>query len=82
MNSQIFKLDWKDIGKGVLIAFLTVVLGGVYTSLQAGAFPTLAQLGSLAMAGLAAGLSYLLKNFFTNSDNQLAKPESPAPPAK
>ena len=62
-----------DIGKGFLIAFLTVFLLGVVNILQTGVFPALAELGTLAIAGLAAGLSYVLKNFFTNSENKLAK---------
>lgn len=73
--SDFGKLNWADIGKGFLLAASTVVLGGVYTSLQAGAFPDLATLKGLGIAGLAAGLSYLLKNIFTNSNNELGKSE-------
>lgn len=68
-------INWLDLGKGVLIAFGTVFLLGLYQILNAGKFPTLAELGSLALAGLAAALSYILKNFFTNSKNKLAEKE-------
>ena len=64
-----------DIGKGFLIAFLTVFLLGITNILQTGVFPALAELGTLAIAGLAAGLSYVLKNFFTNSKNKLTEKE-------
>ena len=75
MGSGFLNLNWADLGKGILVAFLTVVVGGVGTALNAGALPDLATLGSLCLAGLAAAVAYLLKNLFTNSQNQLAKPE-------
>jgi Flp pilus assembly pilin Flp len=73
--SNLFSLNWKDVGKGFLVAVLTVVITGLGTSLQSGKLPTLAELGALALAGLGAGLAYLLKNFFTNSNNELGKTE-------
>jgi predicted exporter len=73
--SDLFKLNWADLGKAVLLAFITTFLGGVYAIIQTGAFPTLAELGAAAMAGLGAALAYLVKNFFTNSQNKLAAPE-------
>lgn len=69
------KLNLKDLGRGLLIAFGTVVLAGVVNALNEGRFPTLAELGALALAGLAAAATYLLKNLFTNSDNELGKSE-------
>ena len=71
--SDFGKLNWVDLGKGCLIAVLTVVVAGLTTSLNAGRFPTLSGLGGLGLAGLSAGLAYLLKNLFTNSDNELGK---------
>lgn len=73
--SGLFGLNLLDLGKGFLIAFLTVVLLGAGTILESGVFPTLAELGTLAVAGLAAGLSYILKNLVTNSENKLLKAE-------
>jgi len=73
--SNLFSLNWKDILKGFLVAVLTVIITGLGTSLQSGKLPTLAELGTLALAGLGAGVAYLLKNFFTNSNNELGKPE-------
>lgn len=70
-------INWMDIGKGILIAFGTVFFLGVGQILESGIFPTLAELGTLALAGLAAALSYILKNLFTNSQNKLAEKEEP-----
>jgi hypothetical protein len=75
--SSFLNLNWLDILKGFIIAVLTVVIAGVYTSLQAGKLPTLPELGALAIAGLSAGAGYLLKNFFTNSTGVLASKETP-----
>ena len=68
-------INWLDIGKGLLIAFGTVFFLGLGQYFDAGVLPTLGQLGTLALAGLAAALSYILKNLFTNSENKLAEKE-------
>lgn len=68
-------INWADIGKGLLIAFGTVFFLGLGQILETGVFPTLAELGGLALAGLSAALAYLVKNFFTNSENKLAGKE-------
>ena len=68
-------LNWKDLGKGLILAFLTVFVTTVYAALQAGALPTGAQLGSAALAGLTAMVAYLIKNFFTNSNDQFLSKE-------
>lgn len=73
--SQLFKLNLNDVGKAILVAFLTAFFGSVYAVLQTGKFPDLQELGAAAIAGLTAALGYLTKNLFTNSQNQLAKPE-------
>jgi Flp pilus assembly pilin Flp len=74
--SGFLQINWLDVGKGFLIAFGTVFLLGVVNVLETGTFPTLAELGALAVAGLAAGLTYVLKNFFTNSGNKLAEKDT------
>ena len=73
----LFSLGLADIGKGFLIAVLTVVLTGLGTYLNATPphFPTGAELGTLGLAGLGAGIAYIIKNFFTNSENKLLKKE-------
>jgi len=75
MQSQLLKINLADVGKALLIAFLTAFIGSIYVAFQAGHFPTLQELGQAAMAGISAALAYLIKNFFTNSQNQLLKPE-------
>jgi len=76
MGSEFGKINWLDLGKGVLIAVLTVILTGIITTLKSGELPTLELLKTLAIPGLGAGLAYLLKNLFTNSQNELGKAET------
>lgn len=78
-NSKFFKLNWADLGKGLLIAFLTALLGGLLELLQAGMLPTTwAAFQPILELSLAASVSYLLKNLFTNSEGQIAKGEKSA----
>jgi len=70
---DIFSLNWADIGKGLLVTFLTIFLGTIGQSIEAGALPTIAQIKVAALAGLTAGIAYLIKQFFTNSVTQAKK---------
>jgi hypothetical protein len=76
MKAAFLSINWADVGKGFLVAVVTVILAGLATSIQDGNFPTLAQLGSLGLAGLSAGIAYLMKQFFTNSAGQLGSTEA------
>ena len=64
-QSNFLALNWKDVAKGFVVAAITSAVTGISQSLEAGALPTLVQLKTSALIGLAAGLSYLIKNFFT-----------------
>jgi hypothetical protein len=76
-TSKFLNLNWADLGKGLLIAFLTAFLGGVLELLQAGTLPvTWVVLQPILEVSLAAGVSYLLKNLFTNSQGDLMKNEA------
>jgi hypothetical protein len=68
-------LIWTDIVKAVFTAVLTAVLSAIVPILQSGNFPTGAQLKTIALAGLAAGVAYLIKNMLTNSKDELLKTE-------
>jgi hypothetical protein len=74
MQSNFGTLNWSDLIKGVLIASGTVILTAVLASLQATppAIPaTWAQWSGILTAGAIAGITYLLKNIFSNSDGKL-----------
>jgi hypothetical protein len=62
-TSSLFSLDFKDLGKGLLVAIGGAVIAAVETSVQAGSLTFNWQ--SIGGVAIAAGLSYLGKNFFT-----------------
>lgn len=66
-KTQFMKLGVRDAVRGVTIAVLTPILFSVLGTLQAGALPGLDDLKTVGIAGLAAGLAYVINNFFTNS---------------
>ena len=66
--SSLLKLDWYDLVKGAIVASLTAVLGSIYAILQTGLVPTLAELKTICIAWIGAGLAYLIKNLLTNSN--------------
>jgi len=62
-TSPLFTIDFKDLGKGLLVAAGGAAIAAVEASAQAGSLTlNWKTIGSVA---LAAGLSYLSKNFFT-----------------
>lgn len=74
-QSSFLSLNWSDIGKGVLMAFLAALLTALYGVLSNGGFPTHAQWVDALQAAITATVAYLLKNLFTNSEDQFAKKE-------
>ena len=72
-TSNLFRLNIKDIGKAILVTFLTSFVGSTYQTLSAGEIPSLADLGNTLQFSLSAGGGYLIKNLFTGSSNQLLK---------
>jgi len=76
MKSAFLSLNVKDFLKGLLLAFLTALFTGVYQLLQAGPFVfDWATFQPIVLAAASAAFAYFLKNFFTNSDDQVLTPE-------
>ncbi|MGZ3872043.1 MAG: hypothetical protein ACXVJD_03945 [Mucilaginibacter sp.] len=62
-TSPLFSLNFKDLAKGLFVAVGGAVIAAIETSIQASAVAfNWKNIGGVA---LAAGLSYLGKNFFT-----------------
>jgi hypothetical protein len=74
-QSKLFSINLADVGKSVLIAVLTPIFTWLAATIQDGQIPTGSELLSHVGAGLAAGFAYLCKNFLTNSENKIMKPE-------
>ena len=76
-KSGLFKLNWADFGKGLIVAVITAVLTFLYEQVAQGGVDVFSgalwvQVGSVALAAL---LSYVLKNLFTNSAGEFLKAE-------
>ena len=74
--SEFLKLNGKDLFKGMLVAVLAITTSSLSVILDAGALPTVAEWASIAKVAGTAAVSYLLKNLFTNSSDQVLKAES------
>lgn len=62
-TSNQFSLSLKDILKGLLVAVITPVITIIMTSVNAGQLTF--DWKAIGIVALAAGLAYLVKNFFT-----------------
>lgn len=74
--SKFMQINQNDLLKGAVLAILSVIL----TTLKAividqNSLPTNSDLAHIGMVALTAGLSYLLKNLFTNSSGDLFQKE-------
>ena len=72
MNSTFGKINWLDILKGFVVAIFSALITGVYQIIQSGTPIVLswAFFQPIVYTAVAAGLAYLIKNVFTNSDGK------------
>jgi hypothetical protein len=71
MKSKFLTIDYRDILKGIFIAFMTAILTGLLKMLEAGAAFDWPTIKPLLIAGACAAISYVLKNLLTNSNGQM-----------
>ncbi|MDI9256314.1 hypothetical protein [Flavobacterium sedimenticola] len=63
--SNLFSLNWLDVGKACLLFLLSLIVGFLLQSFEAGVFPSWeAILANLKVSAIATG-AYLIKNFLT-----------------
>lgn len=69
MNSKPYSLDWKDVGKGAIIAVLVPIFTKLAEVIGAPGFDFVSfQWSTLISIGVSAFLAYLLKNFTQDRD--------------
>lgn len=73
-TSKQFTLNIRDILKGLLVAVLTPVFTIIITSLEAGSL--VFDWVAIGTTAAVAGLTYLLKNFFTPGVIMVHNPEA------
>jgi len=74
--SEFLKLGKNDFVKGLIVAALGAALGVITPAVAAGTILSVTVLQGAGQAGLVAGLAYLTKNLFTNSQGEI-KSEPP-----
>jgi len=79
MKSALLSITWQDGLKGLITAIGTAILTGVYQLIQSNGAFDWATLKPVVLAGAAAGIAYLLKNFFSNSAGVFGQSEAKAP---
>lgn len=73
--SNFLTLNLRDALNGFVVAFLAAALTALVEYLNKGALPTGENLKAIAIIGLTAGVSYVVKNLFSNSNGEILKPE-------
>jgi hypothetical protein len=76
-KSEFLKLGKSDWIRGLYITVGTQISTVLLVTLNSGKIPTLIELKVSTISGVAAGLAYILKNLFTNSNNEILKKEAP-----
>lgn len=81
MKAQFLSLAKNDFVKGLLMAVLTVIAGGVKVFIDGimqipSVYPTMDQVTHLLLTGFSVGVLYLLKNFLTNSKDEFLKKDA------
>ena len=74
-DAKFLSVNLKDIAKGFITAFTTAFITALYQLISTGHLPTPVEWKTTGLVGLVAGLGYLLKNVFTNSEDKFMKPE-------
>ena len=74
MNSVFMMLNSKDLLKGFFVAVISAIINFLYTTIQSGAL--ILDWKDLLITALTAGLAYLTKNLFTNSQGEVLTKES------
>lgn len=69
--SEYLKLNGLDFLKGFVVAIISAVLVLIQNSIAQGNFSF--EWSAIWQGALTAGVAYLIKNFFTNSDGTLGK---------
>ncbi len=72
----LFSIGKRDLVKGLISTVLMAMLTLIGTSVQSGSLPLNWEAWKpIVFSGLGAGIAYIIKNLFTNSEDKFAKPE-------
>jgi hypothetical protein len=75
--SDFLKVNFRDLVKSILMAFLGSAVTALYTIVNdGGTLPTPEQWKTIVIMGVTSALAYLVKNFFTNSEDKFMKKDA------
>ena len=73
-KSKLLTLSVADAIKGIIMVIVTAIVTGVYELLSTGLVFDWIHIKPILLTSIAAALSYIIKNFLTNSEDKfLAK---------
>jgi len=75
MKAKFLTLDSRDFLKGLIMAVIASVITFLVNELQTGSSIDVVLLKRIGITAVIAFLSYILKNFFTNSKDEFVKAE-------
>jgi hypothetical protein len=61
-----------------VVAFFSSALSSLALFFNSGGLPDMADLKKIALVGVSAGVGYIVKNFLTNSNDQMFRAEKKA----
>ena len=76
--SKFMKLNLRDVLKSLEVVLIGTVLPAVTLVVSNQRLPNMDDLKSVAWVAAAAWISYITKNWLTNSDDEFLTPEKPA----
>ena len=76
-QAGLFQLNWKDLGKGLIVAVLGAVATIVQTSIADGNLHF--NWTAMGKVALITALAYLTKNIFTNNKDEFMTKDVPKP---
>jgi hypothetical protein len=74
-KAKLFSINYRDLFKGMIVAVITAVMTFIVNELQSGSVIDLKLFKRMAVTAAIAFFSYLLKNLFTNSQDEFATTE-------
>jgi len=69
--SKLFQLNFAEIGKAVLMAFISAFVLGIFQAVKAGGMPSTTQLIAALCMGIAAILGYLVTKVLTDGNGKI-----------
>lgn len=77
IGEAFMQLKMNDLAKGLIMAFLSALAMGTYQAIEAGTIEfTWPFFKPIVLTSIGAALAYLIKNFFTNSNDEFLKKEN------